>query len=236
MTGPGNYPAGAKRNRNRSFGELFDETQSPVPMALQRSRGRKPRWPAILEVVELVEEDLYELEQTLGVNPVPLLNIRHTHHALARYLASGMSNNDAAALSGLSPSRVSILMDDPAFSELLDFYSRKTEEIRVDVITRMKQMNLDALEILQERMLETPEELKTGDLLEIVKTTADRSGAGPKSTQEHRVLMLDAKDLTAVKAEVHHELETDKVLDLCPRDGDGTFVHSEQSETPGNEG
>lgn len=151
----------------------------------------------------LTSLDLAERKVTpVGSKPPALKNLRATHHRLAQLLASGMKPAEASLGTGYSLSRISILQADPAFAELLAHYSEKREEAFVDVQQRMAGVATDILEVLQERLAESPDSFSNKDLNELVKTTADRGGYSPVQKTETKNITISASDLLAIKEEV----------------------------------
>ena len=144
--------------------------------------GKKPSSVSGTVSRELTEEDINELQEERGTQAAPIKKIRDRHHALARNLASGMSQNEAAISCGLSPSRVSILKSDPAFKELLAFYRTDVDNTYRDLHEKLSGLASDAADELTERLEENPETLSTGQLMEVVKLGADRTGHGPQSS------------------------------------------------------
>ena len=147
-----------------------------------RTRGRAAR-PIVAEVVrELGPADLGLLGEERGSTPSALKRLSDRHHALARNLASGMAPGEAAIMSGYVLSRVSILQDDPAFRELVAFYRRDVEFSYRDLHQRLSGLALDAAEELADRLETEPEKVSVGQLMEITKMGADRTGFGPQSS------------------------------------------------------
>ena len=151
-------------------------------------RGRRLAVPVeqlVLETGPLTAEHIaiaqahVESGAAIGVVNSELKAIRHTHHRLAQCLAGGMDETVAARLCNYSPSRVSILKSDPAFAELLAFYSGKVEEEFTDFVRVASGLGMDTLQELQKRLDEQPETFTNGHLMEMVKLTADRTGHAP---------------------------------------------------------
>lgn len=166
-----------------------------------RSLGRAAR-PASAEIVrELGEADLAMLELDRGVKPTSIKRLRDAHHSLARCIAQGLSLAEVSAITGYSFSRISILKGDPAFSELVSFYSSNIEETKdaifADGLTRLQAVRDEAVEILHDRLLEEPEKFANEDLLDVVKTTADRTGLGPSSKSTNVNVNIDLADRIA---------------------------------------
>lgn len=210
-----------------------------APLALRQSRGGQPAGkPLIGEITALTLDDLYELENPDRARKggQELLKIRNSHHQLARLLASGVKQSHCSQILGYAPSRISILQNDPAFADLLEFYSARTDEVHLDLVKRLHNLSADAMEVIHERVLEAPEEITVANLLEIVKMGADRSGAGPKSTSvvEHQHT-LNAGDLLRLKKGVIDE--ENKIIDVSPVDGGRSFSAEEPQgdESPGGQ-
>lgn len=125
----------------------------------------------------------------------PLKAIRDSHHALARCLATGMSEGDASLTTGYSPGRISVLKADPQFQDLLTFYRQEGQKAVADFRARMADMGMDALAELRDRMEDDPESFSPGLLKEIVRDMADRTGhapqRGPASVTQINVSLTD---------------------------------------------
>lgn len=149
-----------------------------------RTRGRAAR-PLSAEVVrELRIEDLGLLEEEKGSKPQSLVKrLSHRHHTLAKLIASGLGHTEAGMIANYSPSRVSILLGDPSFKELVDFYRGEVDAAFLTVHEKLAGLGDDALEELRARLEEEPESFSNKQLLEIISRMADRTGHGPSSTQ-----------------------------------------------------
>ena len=111
----------------------------------------------------------------------PLVKIRDAHHALARVLATGIGEGEASLITGYSPSRISILKNDPQFQELLSFYRSTGTSQVADMRERMTNLGLTAISELQERLEENPTDFSPALLKDIAKDMADRVGHAPKA-------------------------------------------------------
>lgn len=111
--------------------------------------------------------------------PRPIQRLRDTHHGLARALASGMKHEEAAFVTGYSPSRISILLKDPTFIQLVEFYRANADLAFADLQERMAGLALDFAGELQDRLETSPETMSNGFVLEALKTLADRTGHAP---------------------------------------------------------
>lgn len=133
--------------------------------------GRKPAKQVMIEVErELVPEDIEALRR--GDSPaspqrIPtILNIKHAHHTLARLIACDDAKLAEISLqTGYSPAYISTLKSDPAFKELLAYYTEQKNIKFVDTLERMKTFGLTVLDELQRRFEDNPEDFKKSELL-----------------------------------------------------------------------
>lgn len=156
---------------------------------LFRTKGRAVR-PIVAAVVrELDSADIILLGSEKGSKPSAVKRLTERHHALARNIASGMAISEAALFQGYTISRVSILQNDPAFKELLEFYREDAQRPYRDLHNRLSGLAADAAEELSARLEDDMqvEEVKDkkisiGQLVELTKMGADRTGHGPQSS------------------------------------------------------
>lgn len=168
-----------------------------------RTRGRAalPLTPVIVR--ELQGSDLALLSVEKGSTAKPIKRISDRHHALARNLASGMGEGEAAIICGLSISHVSILKADPTFKELLEFYRADVTKEYLGLHERLANVAGTALDELQSRLEEEPEKLTVGQLLAVTQMGADRTGFGPQSSQTNVNVNVDmASRLQAARERV----------------------------------
>jgi len=147
------------------------------------ARGGKAPVGAVA-VRELNEADLDLLAGSVGSQITPLAKLRESHHQLARLLAKGTAQVEAAAITGYSQSRISILKHDPSFQELMEYYRGQVEEIFVDANKRLATLGISVIDELQERLEEAPQDFKPRELMELAELCLDRSltkGQGPGS-------------------------------------------------------
>lgn len=140
--------------------------------------------PLTAEVVrELEPSDLLALGEEKGSKPPSLIKrLSERHHGLARNLALGMDHQQAAAVARYSESRISILLSDPAFKELIAFYRKPYDDATANLGQVMGANAMDAAYELADRLEETPESFSIGQLMEVTKLGADRTGFGPQAT------------------------------------------------------
>lgn len=135
------------------------------------------------------------------------------HHRLAQCLAEGIPPGEAGVICGYVASRVSILQNDAAFRELVSFYTAQRQEAFIQTGEKLATLASTAIDILQDRLEEAPDEFNPTQLLAVVQTAADRSGHGPASTQRNVSINVTADDLERLRAEaLNGQLGRVKVL------------------------
>jgi hypothetical protein len=155
--------------------------------------GRK-EIPVEWEVTrQLSISDLEALTKERAVQkPQPLSAVKRLserHRNLARVLASGKPDWEAAVITGYTVSRISILKADPAMRHLISHYQEDRDLAYQSVYEKAAAVSSDILDEIADR-LENPDEdtqFSNGQLLEAFKVLADRSGNGPSSTVESNV-------------------------------------------------
>lgn len=143
---------------------------------------------------ELTESDLALLATERGIKPSHIARLSERHHALARCLASGLSVSDACAITGYTPSRVSILKGDPSFEELISFYTSAKAGLVHDFADKAAIARNMATDLIIERMEDTPEAVGIDTALDVAKTFADRTGHGPQSRSQHLHVHMNLAD------------------------------------------
>lgn len=153
---------------------------------LKSFKGRPAR-PVECEIVRhLTEADLAHpgLDAEKGTRPVLIKNLRDSHHALARCLATGMSAHEASIYTGYTPSRISILKADPTFIELLEFYRTAPDAPIADLAQRHATIALTSAQLMLERLEGGPDGTEAPSesfILDAAKFAADRTGHGPQT-------------------------------------------------------
>lgn len=165
----------------------------------------------------LQASDLELLKTEKGSKAPAVKKLRERHHALARGLAEGMSPSECSAVFGYSASRISILQSDTAFQELIVFYSEAVRERYLDGHTAMKELHLDAAEEIRERLEDDPEGFSVGQLVDLMKVTADRTGFGPSthSTVEVKHGLADRLDKARARLDAKRN-----IIDVTPDEVD----------------
>lgn len=158
-------------------------------LTLPRSRGRGLQAkPLEVEVLRsLSEEDLASLSEAEGAScpQQKLKNLRHTHHETAKLLAKGESEMNVSLITGYSPAYISTLKADPAFAALLAHYAEQRNEIFTDALKQMRDLGLNAVAELRERLENSPAKFSHREIMEAIKLCivepqagANRNGGG----------------------------------------------------------
>lgn len=148
----------------------------------------------------------------IGSVPVPRSHVRRIserHRNLARLLATGISNFEAALITGYTEGTVVMLKSDPTFRQLLASYSEKRDAVFEQVYDKLSSIAGEALNIIRERIEEDEErepgaapKISFNQLMEVAKLATDRTGHGPTSTRQVNVNVGIADRLEAARKRV----------------------------------
>lgn len=151
-----------------------------------------------------------------GVEEVPkakpaagLGKLRDLHHRIARLLAMGMQEGEVSARVGVSPTRISLLKNDPTFAELLEFYRKEGREIFRDVLGQLKSLAADATSELHDRLVDAPEAFSIKQLMELSTMALDRTGFSPTVKLDARHVHLTSDDIRAMKEAMDERVTID---------------------------
>lgn len=158
--------------------------ESPV-----RTTGRASLpLPGVLSERHLVSGEVEALTaREAGVKAPPLVRVTSRHRQLARLIAGGAGTTAAANATGLTASRVSILLADPTFRDLVAHAKTELDSAHTGFDKTLAGLGEDAAEALRDRFEEDPERFSNDELIRIVEKTADRTGFGPKRVEEKNV-------------------------------------------------
>jgi hypothetical protein len=165
----------------------FDKLAADIGISLPSARGRREVELFVGEPEPLTVEDILLFVNTdegmrSSAQPQIVKNIRHRHHLLAQLLAGGTPEMDASIQTGYSLSRISILKNDPAFKELLAYYSKQVELANVEFVKRLAQIGTETAEEILKRLDEDPESFSNEEMRKLLETVADRTGHGKTSS------------------------------------------------------
>lgn len=126
---------------------------------------------AVTVIRSLSEADLPAILNPPAVAaPQPVVkSIRASHHKLAQLIAEGKAGTEISLVTGYSQSYVSTLQGDPAFEELVVYYSAQREEIFIDAQERLRVLGLDATEKLHEHLHDPSKVWSHRELMEVIK-------------------------------------------------------------------
>lgn len=175
-----------------------------MDLGLELADGRgRPGQPLYGRVSrELGPDDLQRAPVGKG-GPSPVLKrLSERHHVVARMLAQGQPVKEAAELTGFTPQRVTQLNSDPMFKELVAQYREGFNRAAFDFQKEVAGLTADAVAVLRERLEEAPEEFSNHELLNLLRTGADRTGNGPSSTLNQNVNVHIATRLDAARRRV----------------------------------
>jgi len=127
------------------------------------------RAPLRIEVIRaLTDEDISG--DFLEPAPAPSLReIKSSHYSLARLLALGRSHIEASRITGYSPGYIGRLANDVAFRELILHYTTVDEIASTDFLGTMREVGLDMLNELRDRVEKDPAGISTTQLHEGIK-------------------------------------------------------------------
>src|ERR1700728_4209388 len=213
---------------------LLDEDEGDPPLSepetaelLGTLAVAMPRKPQILPPVEftivreLTEDDVPALgrpaKTAQGAN---IVRLHSRHHQIARMVAEGRPLADIALISGYATHFISQLQGNPAFCALVAHYSGVDEIAAVDALQRLKDLGVEAAEILQERLGESPDDFSNRELTELVDLAVVRP---------HVAAMKAAGGVAAANAQPRQFQVVFRSAAGVARLGDGTVIEGEKA-------
>lgn len=178
-----------------------------------RINGRARKKFTFHEEGELTVDDLKTLDTERAIQPLEIKKIRERHHVLARALASGVPEGEAALMCNYTGSRVSILKHSPVFKELIAFYRSDADREYFDMHARLAGVALDAVDEISERLEDDPADFTIPQLLDVVKMGADRTGHGPSTKTTVDVKFGLAERLKAARDRTLEAISPPDVID-----------------------
>lgn len=157
-------------------------------------------------VAELSEQDWFESENvawSVGGNgaPLDLQRLQSTHHELARLVALGYKGVEISRVTGFTEAHLSRLKSAPFFGELVQKLSEQRDLGAVDVLARVKQAGLLAVDEITSRLETKPESIPMKELRQVATSMVDRAGYSPVQRSEavSATLSVTAAELAAIK-------------------------------------
>lgn len=151
------------------------------------ARGRVPK-PVVFEVVrELEPQDLLRLADGPMVRVPPIQRVTARHHRQAQLIAEGRAHVEIAAIVGTTPQRLTQLMKDPTFLELVAHYHDQVMVTQMEDGQRLRAKLVDVAEVALDEIAERLSDegkiksIHISELRKVVELGADRTVAPPKS-------------------------------------------------------
>lgn len=171
---------------------------------LEHAEGSRPvtvdqvRELDLIEAVSLLDQE--DNRRTLPKVPIDAADVmRSRHHAIARMLASGAKHSEVKAAIGVSPATINLLLRAPAFQALLLEYMNMMDKGAIDTAAKLRLLSSFGADELMNRLLTNPAAIKTPEVLEIVKISADRTGLGPTTKSVSLNGQLTPANIRALK-------------------------------------
>ena len=167
-------PSSNALRANAARPEPFDMNDDAVADALafldEATQGAsRLREPLRIEVVRTLTDEDISGGFLAPAAPPSLREIKASHHSLAKLLAQGRSHIEASRITGYSPGYVGRLAQDATFRELVLHYTEVEEIAATDFLGSMREVGLDMLNELRERIERDPAALSVGQLHEGIK-------------------------------------------------------------------
>lgn len=151
------------------------------------ARGR-PASPLLMEVTRaLTAGDLDRLSEAPKVSVPTVQRLRAIHHRQAQLLAQGKKVSEVAAIVGCSVQRIVQLQVDPAFTQLVEYYSDQIMVLALEDGARLRDKLIDlgeqAVDELRDRMEDDTkrQSMPVGEVRKIAEFAMDRTVAPPKT-------------------------------------------------------
>lgn len=110
---------------------------------------------------------------------VGIEQLRYRHHRIAQLLAVGLKPVTIARQTGFSPGYIANLQRSPAFIELMAHYAAEVEDQFTDFVAKAADLSQEMVDELGRRLADAPAQFSVNQILESIKTLADRSGNAP---------------------------------------------------------
>ncbi len=142
--------------------------------------GRPAKKPSIDSVRELTREEVATIPRA---RTAAVVQLRDTHHMLARLVAMGLRNGDISLRTGYSLVRISIMKGDPAFQQLVASYRESVDDQWRESVDEYFEnaafVRTASIRQIRDRLEdadETGEKIPLNQLLALHADTADRTG------------------------------------------------------------
>lgn len=200
-----------------------------TPLRLAPKRGSRDLQVDFLrEITEADRAMLVALDGATGTSrPTVVQRLRDSHHRAAKAFAAGMTPAQVAHQTGYSLNRLSVLLNDKSFCDLIEVYRKaghdeflEYSDLATANMIRGEFIVAEALQEVADR--ETP--LSLGELrpvLDIIASRQDRFGF-PKQAVNHNVNHDFAGRLQAARQRSGLALASARPLKLVPKEEPGS--------------
>ena len=132
---------------------------------------------------------------------ISTVSLRTSHHAIARDIAGGHELVDVSRLYGIHMATLRLLLEAPAFVELVQSYSDKQPaEVVFDLRTKIESLAHDSMDVLRERLDTRPDKFSTGQVMALAGDMLDRAGHSKVHKSVNLSGGLDATALKRIKS------------------------------------
>lgn len=118
------------------------------------------------------------------------------HREVARLKFEGRSPTEIATMTGIAIGTVRGILADPLCKAAIEKLNDKSDEHSIDVRRRLSELNLKALNTVEECM---DQDISMAVKLSAAKDVLDRNGYKPVEKVNHSHLHLTAEELTSIK-------------------------------------
>lgn len=226
--------------------DFSDDILSSVSDVLEASQEPEKKVPVTCTIeFGLLPEHLADYADQHGnlasaqkADEKDLQTLRSKHHGVARLLAEGVPEGVVAEMCGYTASHISVLKQNPAMIELVNFYRSPKGETAKLIGENLRTVASMSLEIAQRRLETDPDKITITELTGLAKLGFDRSGHGPQSTvhnvSEHR--LVASEELIALNKEARRRdavriVDPSSVRNILPAPQeivDATFEDAEE--------
>lgn len=151
---------------------MSQELLQEISLGSARGTHARVREEPQIEVVRaLTPDDLPAIQAGAPVGgPLQVVkSLRYSHHRLAELVSKGMAGPEISLCTGYSLTYISSIQRDPAFNELVNYYSEQTRVVFADSLDRLKALGLDATEKLQEALGDPTVKWSPRELMELTE-------------------------------------------------------------------
>lgn len=140
-----------------------------------------------------------------GIEPMqPLTHLWERHREIMRRLVAGERPTEIAHALGFTTSRMSIIMNSPAFKNELARLSRSADEKAADISGRIKESSIKAMNLLERILIPDSAEARETHINQKIKVAQDmlnRAGHSPilRAQVQHAHAVVTADDIMKLR-------------------------------------